>query len=86
MREILPELINQTLVLISSDEDEQQEVSCQMRIIHCVLTLCKTAGRTITEIYCKFGEHILGEILKAKSGSTDPHMRQAVSLIIGEIL
>jgi hypothetical protein len=41
VREILPELINQILVLVSSDEDEQQEVSCQMESIHVLMNFIR---------------------------------------------
>ncbi|CAA7260345.1 unnamed protein product [Cyclocybe aegerita] len=73
VREILPELINQIVFLISSDEFEQQE----------------TAGRTVAELCRKFGERILGEImpiLKTKATSTDPRTREGVSLTISQIM
>ncbi|KAF8959922.1 armadillo-type protein [Flammula alnicola] len=73
VREILPELVNQILSLISSDEFEQQE----------------TAGRTVAEICRKFGERILGEImpiLKMKAISTDSRSREGVSLMISQIM
>ncbi|KAF9561868.1 ARM repeat-containing protein [Agrocybe pediades] len=73
VREILPELINQIIFLISSDEFEQQE----------------TAGRTVAELCRKFGERIVGEImpiLKAKALSTDPRTREGVALTISHIM
>ncbi|KAG2015263.1 translational activator GCN1 [Coprinopsis cinerea AmutBmut pab1-1] len=73
VREILPEIINQIVILIASDEPEQEE----------------TAGRTIGELCRKFGERILGEImplLKSKSQSSDSKTRQGVCSTISEIL
>ncbi|KAK0468862.1 armadillo-type protein [Armillaria novae-zelandiae] len=73
VREILPELINQIIVLISSDEFEQQE----------------TSGRTIAELCRKFGEKIVGEImaiLKGKATSTDSRTREGVCLVLSEIM
>ncbi|KAF8911690.1 armadillo-type protein [Gymnopilus junonius] len=73
VREILPEIINQTISLISSDEFEQQE----------------TASRTVAELCRKFGERILGEImpiLKNKSTSPDSRTREGVSLVISQIM
>ncbi|KAJ7077832.1 armadillo-type protein [Mycena belliarum] len=73
VREILPELVRQTLHLISSDEFEQQE----------------TAGRTVGELCRKFGDRILGEvmaILRTNSISTDPRSREGVCLMLSEIM
>ncbi|CAK5273992.1 unnamed protein product [Mycena citricolor] len=73
VREILPELIRQTLVLISSDEPEQQE----------------TAERTVGELCRKFGERVLTEmmsILKTSSTSLDARTRESVCLMASEIL
>ncbi|KAG7441044.1 ARM repeat-containing protein [Guyanagaster necrorhizus] len=73
VRDILPELISQTIVLISSDEFEQQE----------------TSGRTIAELCRKFGEKIVGEImaiLKVKVTSTDSRTREGVCLVLSEIM
>ncbi|KAF9059496.1 armadillo-type protein [Rhodocollybia butyracea] len=73
VREILPELINQIIVLSSSSEFEQQE----------------TAGRTIGELCRKLGERILGEImpiLRAKALSTDPRSREGVCIVLSEIM
>ncbi|KAK0212097.1 armadillo-type protein [Desarmillaria ectypa] len=73
VREILPELMSQIIVLISSDEFEQQE----------------TSGRTIAELCRKFGERIVGEImtiLKGKATSTDPRTREGVCLVLSEIM
>ncbi|PBK90411.1 ARM repeat-containing protein [Armillaria gallica] len=73
VREILPELISQIIVLISSDEFEQQE----------------TSGRTIAELCRKFGEKIVGEImaiLKGKATSTDSRTREGVCLVLSEIM
>ncbi|KAF8883249.1 armadillo-type protein [Infundibulicybe gibba] len=73
VREILGELINQIVVLISASEFEQQE----------------TAARTVTELCRKFGEKILAEIipiLKTKSTSTDARTREGVCLTLSEII
>ncbi|KAG6915850.1 hypothetical protein DXG01_009609 [Tephrocybe rancida] len=73
VREILPELVNQLLQLISGDEFEQQE----------------TAVRTTTEISRKFGEKILASIipiLKEKSTSQDARTREGVCLMLSEII
>ncbi|RXW23690.1 hypothetical protein EST38_g2167 [Candolleomyces aberdarensis] len=73
VREILPEIVSQIVYLVAGDEPEQQEI----------------AGRTVGELCRKFGERILGEIiplLKTKSTSTDPRIRQGVCLTLSEIL
>ncbi|KAG6844943.1 hypothetical protein H0H87_002276 [Tephrocybe sp. NHM501043] len=73
VREILPELVNQLLHLISGDEFEQQE----------------TAIRTTTEISRKFGERILAAImpiLKEKSTSQAARTREGVCLMLSEIM
>ncbi|KAG6810659.1 hypothetical protein H0H92_010871 [Tricholoma furcatifolium] len=73
VREILPELINQILHLISGDEFEQQE----------------TAARTTTEVCRKFGEKILAAImpiLKEKSTSPDDRTREGVCLMLSEMM
>ncbi|KAF5374683.1 hypothetical protein D9615_008940 [Tricholomella constricta] len=73
VREILPELVNQIISLISGDEYEQQE----------------TAARTTTEICRKFGEKILGDIMpivKDKSTSLDARTREGVCLMLSEIM
>ena len=73
VREILPEIISQVVVLVASDEPEQQEI----------------ASRTVGELVRKFGERILGEIiplLKAKSTSSDPRTRQGVVETLNEIM
>ncbi|THU98405.1 ARM repeat-containing protein [Dendrothele bispora CBS 962.96] len=73
VREILPELINQIVSLISSSEFEQEE----------------TASRTVAELCRKFGERILGEIvplLRSKASSTDPRSREGVCLVLCSIM
>ncbi|KAJ3745026.1 armadillo-type protein [Lentinula detonsa] len=73
VREILPELINQTVFLSSSSEFEQQE----------------TAGRTIAELCKKFGERIIAEIMplvRSKASSTDPKSREGVCIVLSEIM
>ncbi|KAG6873014.1 hypothetical protein C0995_003975 [Termitomyces sp. Mi166 len=73
VRELLPELLNQLVLLISSDEAEQQE----------------TAVRTTTEISRKFGEKILAAIitsLQEKSTSPDSRTREGVCLMLSEIM
>ncbi|KAF7965509.1 hypothetical protein HWV62_43100 [Athelia sp. TMB] len=73
VREILPQLMGQIILLISSSEFEQQE----------------TAARTTAEICRKFGERILGElvpIMRAKSTSPDSRIREGVCLTICEMM
>ncbi|KAK1228592.1 translational activator of GCN4 [Marasmius sp. AFHP31] len=73
VREILPELINQVISLISSEEFEQSE----------------TAGRTIAELCRKFGERIVGEMMpmfKTKASSTVPRAREGVCLALCEVM
>ncbi|KAG6848260.1 hypothetical protein H0H93_001776 [Arthromyces matolae] len=73
VRELLPELLNQLVLLISSDEIEQQE----------------TAVRTIGEVTRKLGEKILAAImsnLQDKSSSPDARTREGVCLMICEIM
>ncbi|GLB43526.1 putative ARM repeat-containing protein [Lyophyllum shimeji] len=73
VREILPELVNQILFLISGEEFEQQE----------------TAARTTAELSRKFGEKILNDImpiLKDKSVSSDARTREGVCLMLSEIM
>ncbi|TFK68469.1 ARM repeat-containing protein, partial [Pluteus cervinus] len=73
VREILPSLIDQIVVLLSGDDFEQQE----------------TASRTTTELCRKFGDRILGEIvplLKNKSTSLDSGTREGVCLALSEIM
>ncbi|PFH47401.1 hypothetical protein AMATHDRAFT_152123 [Amanita thiersii Skay4041] len=73
VREMLPELMNQIIHLMSSDEPEQQE----------------TAGRTVTELCRKFGERTLGEmvtILKTKSSTSDARVREGICLCICDIV
>ncbi|KAF8057458.1 armadillo-type protein [Lyophyllum atratum] len=73
VREILPELVNQILHLISGDEFEQQE----------------TAARTTTELSRKFGEKILNDIipiLTEKSTSLDARTREGICLMLSEII
>ncbi|KAG6896538.1 hypothetical protein C0992_007574 [Termitomyces sp. T32_za158] len=68
VRELLPELLNQLVLLISSDEADQEE----------------TAVRTTTEISRKFGEKILASIisiLQEKSTSPDSRTREGVCLM-----
>ncbi|KAG7093730.1 hypothetical protein E1B28_007382 [Marasmius oreades] len=73
VREILPELVNQIISLIPSEEFEQSE----------------TAGRTISELCRKFGERIVGEImpiLRSKVSSTVSRSREGVCLALCEIM
>ncbi|RDB20660.1 eIF-2-alpha kinase activator gcn1 [Hypsizygus marmoreus] len=73
VREILPDLFNQVIFLISGDDFEQQE----------------TAARTTTELCRKFGEKILAEIMpimKEKSTSLDARTREGVCLTLSEIM
>ncbi|KAI0944136.1 hypothetical protein AcV7_002042 [Taiwanofungus camphoratus] len=73
VREILPELISQVVLLLSSTEADQQE----------------TAARTVAELCRKSGEKILGEIvsiLKSKSTLADPRTREGVCLALCEMM
>ncbi|TRM58058.1 armadillo-type protein [Schizophyllum amplum] len=73
VRELLPELLSQLIVLISSAEFEQQEV----------------ASRTVAETCRKFGERIVGEmlaLLRAKVQSTDARTREGVNLVLSEMM
>ncbi|ESK85788.1 translational activator [Moniliophthora roreri MCA 2997] len=73
VREILPELLNQIVSLLSSSEFEQQE----------------TSGRTIGELCRKFGERIVGEmmpIFRSKITSAVPRAREGVCLALCEVM
>ncbi|EMD33195.1 hypothetical protein CERSUDRAFT_142825 [Gelatoporia subvermispora B] len=73
VRELLPELLTQIIMLLASTEPDQQE----------------TAARTITELCRKSGEKIMGEIttiLRSKSTSTDPQTREGVCLTLCELM
>ncbi|KAI9508386.1 ARM repeat-containing protein [Russula earlei] len=73
VREILPELVTQLMSLLSSEETEQQE----------------TGVRTTGELCKKFGERILGEmvkILRTKSSSPDAQTREGVCLLLSELM
>ncbi|TRM56848.1 armadillo-type protein [Schizophyllum amplum] len=73
VRELLPELLSQLIVLISSAEFEQQEV----------------ASRTVSETCRKFGERIVGEmlaLLRVKVQSTDARTREGVNLVLSEMM
>ncbi|KAI0628364.1 ARM repeat-containing protein [Trametes polyzona] len=73
VREILPELINQIIFLLTSDEVDQQE----------------TAARTVTELCRKSGEKMLSElvaILRTTSNSSDPRKREGVCLMLCELM
>ncbi|KAL0955554.1 hypothetical protein HGRIS_001793 [Hohenbuehelia grisea] len=73
VREILPELMEQIVQLVSSDEFEQQEI----------------ASRTTGELCRKFGEKILAEIipiLRTKASSPDARTREGVCLTLCDIM
>ncbi|KAI0644913.1 ARM repeat-containing protein [Trametes meyenii] len=73
VREILPELINQIIFLLTSDEPDQQE----------------TAARTVTELCRKSGEKMLSDlvnILRTTSSSSDPRRREGVCLTLCELM
>ncbi|THH23082.1 hypothetical protein EUX98_g8100 [Antrodiella citrinella] len=73
VREILPELMGQIIMLLSTDEADQQE----------------TAARTTVELCRKSGEKVLGDIvsiLRSKSQSTDPQTRAGVCLTLCEVM
>ncbi|KAI9068620.1 ARM repeat-containing protein [Trametes sanguinea] len=73
VREILPELMDQIILLLTSDEADQQE----------------TAARTVTELCRKSGEKMLSElvaVLRTMSNSTDPRKREGVCLTLCELM
>ncbi|KAL1662308.1 armadillo-type protein [Schizophyllum commune] len=73
VRELLPELVSQLIVLISSSEFDQQDV----------------ANRTVAETCRKFGERFVGEmlaILRSKVQSTDARTREGVNLVLCETM
>ncbi|KAI0710312.1 ARM repeat-containing protein [Cerioporus squamosus] len=73
VREILPELISQTINLLTSDEADQQE----------------TASRTVTELCRKSGEKVLSEvvaILRTNANSPDARTREGVCLMLSELM
>ncbi|KAI8978208.1 ARM repeat-containing protein [Trametes punicea] len=73
VREILPELVNQIILLLTSDEVDQQE----------------TAARTVTELCRKSGERMLSElvaVLRTTSTSSDPRKREGVCLFLCELM
>ncbi|TFY83754.1 hypothetical protein EWM64_g252 [Hericium alpestre] len=73
VREILPELISQIMLLLSAPEIEQQE----------------TASRTTVELCRKFGERIVGDIvsiLRTKTTSADARTREGVCLVLCEVI
>ncbi|OJT01635.1 Translational activator GCN1 [Trametes pubescens] len=73
VREILPELTNQIIFLLTSDELDQQE----------------TAARTVTDLCRKSGEKMLSElivILRATSKSPDSRKREGVCLMLCELM
>ena len=87
MRDLLPELVNQILSLMSGGEPEQQEVT-NATYLSRVVNFFQTAGRTITELCRKFGERVFGEIvvILKKSMSLDAHVREGVCLTICEMM
>ncbi|KAH9976102.1 ARM repeat-containing protein [Lactifluus volemus] len=73
VKEILPELVIQLMSLLSAEETDQQE----------------TGIRTTGELCKKFGERILGEmvkILRIKSSSPDAQTREGVCLLLSELM
>ncbi|OBZ65072.1 Translational activator GCN1 [Grifola frondosa] len=73
VREILPELVSRIVLLLTSDEIDQQE----------------TAARTVVELCRKSGEKMFAEmvsILRAKSVSSDPVTREGVCLMLCELM
>jgi hypothetical protein len=76
--------------LLSSEEAEQQEVR-QYVLFSVIATnhTLKTGVRTTAELCKKFGERILGEmvkILRAKSSSPDAQTREGVCLLLSELM
>ena len=90
VREILPELTNQIIFLISGDEFEQREVPfISNTLLKPLLTLFQTAGRTMAELCRKFGEKILSDmvpIFKGKSTSMDSRTREGVCLALSAMM
>ncbi|KAI0827665.1 ARM repeat-containing protein [Trametes gibbosa] len=73
VREILPELTTQIIILLTGDELDQQE----------------TAARTVTDLCRKSGEKMLSElvtILRTTASSSDPRKREGVCLMLCELM
>ncbi|KAH9925947.1 ARM repeat-containing protein [Epithele typhae] len=73
VREILPELLTQIVLLLTSEESDQEE----------------TAGRTVTELCRKSGEKLLAEIvtiLRENAKSSDTRKREGVCLMLCELM
>ncbi|KAJ7600549.1 armadillo-type protein [Mycena floridula] len=73
VREVLPELMSQIVVLIAKDDMQSQG----------------TAATCVGELSRKFGEKIVGEmmiILRDKMASSEPNVRKGVCLTLGEIM
>lgn len=89
VREILPELVTQLMSLLSSEEAEQQEVRQYVYFWITTNKTPKTGVRTTGELCRKFGERILGEIVKfsrTKSSSPDAQTREGVCLLLSELM
>lgn len=89
VREILPELVSQLMSLLSSEEAEQQEVRQYAYLRITANNTPKTGARTTGELCKKFGERILGEIVKnlrTKSSSPDAQTREAICLLLSELM
>ncbi|KAH9856756.1 ARM repeat-containing protein [Lenzites betulinus] len=73
VREILPELTSQIILLLTGDELDQQE----------------TAARTVTDLCRKSGEKMLSElitILRTTANASDPRKREGVCLMLCELM
>lgn len=90
VREILPELTNQIIFLLTSDELDQQEVRTSSHANHHTLTFSlQTAARTVTDLCRKSGEKMLSElivILRTTSNSSDSRKREGVCLMLCELM
>jgi len=89
VREILPELVTQLMSLLSSDEPEQQEVCQYVYFWITANNTPKTGDRTTGELCRKFGERVLGEIVKilrTKSSSPNAQTREGVCLLLNELM
>ena len=89
VREILPELIQQIIFLLTSDEMDQSEVWSLPVRYNGVLSVLQTAARTVTEICRKSSEKLLSEaisILRTASTSSDPRKREGVCLMLCELM
>jgi hypothetical protein len=75
--------------LLSSEDAEQQEVRQYVYFWTMANNTPKTGIRTTGELCKKFGERVLGEIVKnlrTKSSSPDAQTREGVCLLLSELM